>query len=40
MVGKIYKVNEYKILPIYHRPISLKGYKGNVPIFEEIKSKL
>jgi len=41
VVGKIYEVNDYKILPIYHpSPISPKSYKGNVPIFEEIKSKL
>ena len=37
VVGNIYKVNGYKILPIYHpSPISPKSYKGNVPIFERI----
>lgn len=35
VVGNIYEVNGYKILPIYHpSPISPKSYKGNVPIFE------
>ncbi len=38
VVGKIYIVNEYKILPIYHpSPISPKSYKGNVPIFERLR---
>lgn len=38
VVGKIYEVNNYKILPIYHpSPISPKSYKGNVPIFEKLK---
>ncbi|MBE6149555.1 MAG: hypothetical protein E7170_02390 [Firmicutes bacterium] len=38
VVGKIYEVNGYKILPIYHpSPISPKSYKGNVPIFESLK---
>lgn len=38
VVGKIYEVNDYKILPIYHpSPISPKSYKGNVPIFERLK---
>ncbi len=38
VVGNIYEVNEYKILPIYHpSPISPKSYKGNVPIFEKLK---
>lgn len=35
VVGNIYEVNGYKVLPIYHpSPISPKSYKGNVPIFE------
>ena len=39
VVGNIYEVNNYKILPIYHpSPISPKGYKGNIPIFEKIKN--
>lgn len=39
VVGNIYEVNGYKILPIYHpSPISPKSYKGNVPIFEKLKS--
>ena len=38
VVGNIYEVNDYKILPIYHpSPISPKSYKDNVPIFERIK---
>ncbi|MCI8794207.1 MAG: hypothetical protein HFI73_02400 [Bacilli bacterium] len=37
VVGKIYEVSEYKILPIYHpSPISPKSYKGNIPIFEKL----
>lgn len=33
VVGNIYEVNEYQILPIYHpSPISPKSYKGNIPI--------
>lgn len=39
VVGNIYEVNGYKILPIYHpSPISPKSYKGNNPIFEKLKS--
>ena len=38
VVGKIYEVNDYKILPIYHpSSISPKSYKGNLPIFERLK---
>ncbi len=38
VVGNIYEVNGYKILPIYHpSPISPKSYAGNVQIFEKIK---
>ncbi len=38
VVGSIYEVNGYKILPIYHpSPISPKSYSGNVPIFENLK---
>ena len=38
VVGNIYEVNGYKILPIYHPSlISLKNYKGNVPIFENLR---
>ncbi len=38
VVGNIYDVNGYKILPIYHpSPISPKSYKGNIPIFEKLK---
>ncbi len=38
VVGNIYEVNGYKILPIYHpSPISPKSYKDNVPIFEKLK---
>ena len=39
VVGKIYEVNDYKILPIYHpSPISPKSYTGNIPIFEKLKN--
>ena len=40
VVGNIYEINGYKILPIYNpSPISPKSYKGNVPIFNKIVSK-
>lgn len=39
VVGNIYEVNNYRILPIYHpSPISPKSYKGNIPIFEKLNS--
>lgn len=38
VVGNVYEVNEYKILPIYHpSPISPKSYAGNVSIFEKLR---
>lgn len=38
VVGTIYEVNGYKILPIYHpSPVSPKSYKGNIPIFKKLK---
>lgn len=38
VVGKIYEVNDYKLLPIYHpSPISPKSYTGNIPIFEKLR---
>ncbi|MCI8460506.1 MAG: hypothetical protein HFE81_03845 [Bacilli bacterium] len=41
VVGNIYEIEGYKILPIYHpSPISPKSYKGNIPIFEELKKYL
>lgn len=41
IVGNIYEINGYKILPIYHpSPVSPMSYKGNVPIFEMIKEIL
>lgn len=41
VVGNIYEVNGYKVLPIYHpSPISPKSYKDNVPIFEKLKNYL
>lgn len=41
VVGNIYEVNGYKILPIYHpSPISPKSYKDNVPIFEKLNLTL
>ena len=39
VVGNIYEVNGYKVLPIYHpSPISPKSYSGNVPIFEKVRN--
>ena len=41
LVGNIYEVNGYKILPIYHpSPISPKSYKNNIPIFQKMKGLL
>ena len=41
VVGNVYEVNGYKILPIYHpSPISPKSYKGNVSIFEKLEELL
>lgn len=41
VVGNIYEVNGYKVLPIYHpSPISPKSYIGNLPIFEKLKDIL
>lgn len=38
VVGNIYELDDYKILPIYHpSPISPKSYKGNEPIFYKLK---
>jgi len=38
VVGNIYEVSGYKVLPIYHpSPISPKSYKSNIPIFENLK---
>lgn len=38
VVGNLYQVNNYQILPIYHpSPISPKSYKGNLPIFKNLK---
>ena len=40
VVGNIYEVNGYKVLPIYHpSPISPKSYTGNIPIFEKLRDK-
>ena len=40
VVGNIYEVNGYKILPIYHpSPISPKSYTGNIPIFEKLRNE-
>lgn len=39
VVGNIYEVNNFKVLPIYHpSPISPKSYKGNLPIFKNLSS--
>ena len=41
VVGNIYQVNSYQILPIYHpSPISPKSYKGNIPIFEKVSKEM
>ena len=41
VVGSIYEVNGYKILPIYHpSPISPKSYKGNILVFNSLKNKI
>lgn len=41
VVGNIYEVENYKILPIYHpSPISPKSYKGNIPIFEKLNNTM
>lgn len=41
VVGKIYEVEKYKVLPIYHpSPVSPMSYKGNLPIFEMLKECL
>ncbi len=38
VVGTVYEIGNYKILPIYHpSPISPKSYKGNLTIFERLK---
>ncbi len=38
VVGNLYEVENYKVLPIYHpSPISPKSYSGNLPIFEALK---
>ena len=38
VVRNIYEVDGFKVLPIYHpSPISPKSYKGNIPIFENLK---
>ena len=38
VVGNIYEVNGYTILPIYHpSPISPKSYISNIPIFEKLR---
>lgn len=41
VVGNVYEVNGYKILPIYHpSPVSPLSYKGNLPIMKKIKRYL
>lgn len=41
VVGKIYQIGDYKILPIYHpSPISPKSYQGNLPIFNKTLKEL
>lgn len=37
VVGKVFDVNGYKIIPIYHpSPISPLSYKGNEEIFKNL----
>lgn len=41
IVGKEFYVDGIKIIPIYHpSPISPLSYKGNIPIFENLKNKI
>lgn len=41
VVGKIYNINGYKVIPIYHpSPVSPMSYKGNIPIMENIKESI
>ena len=41
VVGNIYEIDGYKVLPIYHpSPISPLSYKGNVPILKKVKRYL
>ena len=41
VVGNVYEVNDYKVLPIYHSsPISPKNYNRNVEIFKKIETFL
>lgn len=41
VVGQMYDVGKYKIIPIYHpSPISPKSYSGNIEIFESLKKYL
>lgn len=41
VVGRVYEVDDYKIIPIYHpSPVSPMSYKGNEPIFAKIKDIL
>lgn len=38
VVGKLFNVNGYNVLPIYHpSPVSPMSYKGNVEIFEKLR---
>ena len=38
VVGNIYEVEKYKVLPIYYLSLIFpKSYKGNIPIFEKLK---
>ena len=38
VVGKVFNVNGYKVIPIYHpSPISPLSYKGNIEILKKIK---
>ena len=41
VVGNKYNLNNYIVIPIYHpSPISPKGYKGNIEIFNKLKEIL
>ena len=41
VVGKEFIVNDIKVIPIYHpSPRSPLSFKGNVPIFENLKKTI
>lgn len=41
IVGNIYDINSYKVIPIYHpSPVSPMSYKGNLPIMKSLKEEI